>query len=868
MVIQHNMASFFTQRQLGFTTTSKAKSSEKLSSGYRINRAADDAAGLAISEKMRRQIRGMQKNLENIQEGISFCQVADGYLNEVHDMIQRVNELAVHSANGTLTDEDREYLNDEVKQIKSEIENIFDGAKYNEMLIFRVPYHPSVVPETEPYDMQIFYSNSGQLGGLEFNNVRYNISELNAKGMSLDSNGVATRNQDVEFNLWDGEYVRLILKAGQSLDDVKRRYKWTADNTGISINNVQAVTWAQLGVVGDGTDGGHYSFNFRGMDISFYIEENDSMQRIQAGINGGSITQPAYWELGVSSTTPRSIVTYNSGSTVTASEANKNYFDHKYGLSADANGVRVVDRADGTGTPALTQWSEFRNVGPSIDIDTINSGFPIVDWGIDNDDNGQSQITFDTLALYQYTSKNSAMPISFTYNLADVASQNQVVGTMNETEFMGSIYSPATLVDGATNSTISGSDGSSVSIYNKRIADSGDTGFGLQRSYGRNFDTDSTLTGQITWTIQDVPAEATAQNHTYSHTSFVGYDTPPSVTDQRAFYYYDANSNSYYKLDMTEITSVSNMKTDDTYEWTETYDITYDGTLGTANMKDATQRVTIGLKQDGETTFKRTNVSYSYENETLLTDEEVVNLLSAGVTFETQFMQNTSTESDRTAGNSTITVQPGLFAHRQNFVDESEGNDNNYAFTIYHELTYDQIYGSASGSANLDLSFDGKAIRTFTPKTKNYIISEHDFMDVQVYTPKKNMYIQSSSDSPINEQIALSWDCLTLNSVYLAGTDISTESKARAAIDQAKKGIRVISEERGIFGANQNRMEHAYKGGGNSLENTQDSESLIRDTDMGKEYSRYSAHSILEQAGQSMLAQANQTNQGVLKLLQ
>lgn len=101
------MASFFTQRQLEITTTSKAKSSEKLSSGYRINRAADDAAGLAISEKMRRQIRGMHKNLENIQEGISFCQVADGYLNEIHDMIQRVNELTVHSANGTLTDEDR-----------------------------------------------------------------------------------------------------------------------------------------------------------------------------------------------------------------------------------------------------------------------------------------------------------------------------------------------------------------------------------------------------------------------------------------------------------------------------------------------------------------------------------------------------------------------------------------------------------------------------------------------------------------------------------------------------------------------------------------------------------------------------------------
>lgn len=86
MIIQHNMASAFAQLQLKTTTGVKKKSTEKLSSGYRINRATDDAAGLAISEKMRRQIRGMNQNLDNIQDGISFCQVADGYLNEIHDI--------------------------------------------------------------------------------------------------------------------------------------------------------------------------------------------------------------------------------------------------------------------------------------------------------------------------------------------------------------------------------------------------------------------------------------------------------------------------------------------------------------------------------------------------------------------------------------------------------------------------------------------------------------------------------------------------------------------------------------------------------------------------------------------------------------
>ncbi len=172
MIIEHNIAAMNANRQFKITGSKVKKSSEKLSSGYRINRAADDAAGLAISEKMRRQIRGLGQNLDNIQDGISFCQVADGYLNEIHDMIQRVSELAIQGANETLTDEDRSYIDCEVQQIKREIQNIFDGAQFNEGYIFRVPYHPSITPIVEPYETQIFYGNSGELGGLEFNNVR------------------------------------------------------------------------------------------------------------------------------------------------------------------------------------------------------------------------------------------------------------------------------------------------------------------------------------------------------------------------------------------------------------------------------------------------------------------------------------------------------------------------------------------------------------------------------------------------------------------------------------------------------------------------------------------------------------------------
>lgn len=132
MIISHNLAAMNAQRQLNVNTKTKAKSSEKLSSGYRINRAADDAAGLAISEKMRRQIRGLDQGIDNIQDGISLCQIADGALNETHEILQRMNELSVKAANGTLEDSDRAYINEEVKHLTDEIDHIANSTNFND----------------------------------------------------------------------------------------------------------------------------------------------------------------------------------------------------------------------------------------------------------------------------------------------------------------------------------------------------------------------------------------------------------------------------------------------------------------------------------------------------------------------------------------------------------------------------------------------------------------------------------------------------------------------------------------------------------------------------------------------------------------
>lgn len=136
MVLQHNITAMFTNKQLGITTKDQAKSAEKLSTGYRINRAADDAAGLTISENMRRQIRGLNKGSRNSQDGISYCQVADGAMGEMSSIIHRVKELCVQGANDTNTDADREAIQQEIDNLSEEIGNILDHTQFNTLDVF------------------------------------------------------------------------------------------------------------------------------------------------------------------------------------------------------------------------------------------------------------------------------------------------------------------------------------------------------------------------------------------------------------------------------------------------------------------------------------------------------------------------------------------------------------------------------------------------------------------------------------------------------------------------------------------------------------------------------------------------------------
>ena len=169
MVIQHNLTAMNTNRQLGITTGNQAKSTEKLSSGYRINRAGDDAAGLTISEKMRSQIRGLNKASSNAEDGVSLIQTAEGALNEAHSILQRMNELATQAANDTNTSSDRTAVQKEIDALTSELSRIASTTQFNTMNLLSGS----------------FKGKNLQVGALEGQKISISISTMNAKALGV-----------------------------------------------------------------------------------------------------------------------------------------------------------------------------------------------------------------------------------------------------------------------------------------------------------------------------------------------------------------------------------------------------------------------------------------------------------------------------------------------------------------------------------------------------------------------------------------------------------------------------------------------------------------------------------------------------------
>ena len=226
MVVQHNLTAMNANRQLGITTGNQAKATEKLSSGYRINRAGDDAAGLTISEKMRSQIRGLNKASTNAQDGISAIQTAEGALNEAHSILQRMNELATQAANDTNTSADRAALQQEITALTSELDRIAETTQFNTMELLD----------------GTFTDKNLQVGALSGQVIQIDITAMNASALGITASTVVVDANDTAGNAMTTiqEAISKVSSQRSALGAIQNRLEHTIANLDTTSENTSA----------------------------------------------------------------------------------------------------------------------------------------------------------------------------------------------------------------------------------------------------------------------------------------------------------------------------------------------------------------------------------------------------------------------------------------------------------------------------------------------------------------------------------------------------------------------------------------------------------------------------------------------------
>ena len=336
-VLMHNMQSMFTNRQLGITNNNRTKSSEKLSSGYRINRAADDAAGLTISEKMRSQIRGLHQGSKNIQDGISVVQVADGAMEEITDCLQRINELTIKAYNDTNTEQDRQAMQSEIDNCRGEIQRIVDSTTFNEIPVLKfdrvkevldVPAHkePGYINTTEIRNIPEWVSCSKKMSKNNYvpgTEQDTNVWYVNASNNPVKYYGPSVAEKvicdGIEFDLGNKRSLAVKDEEGHFIpdDEIVVEYGGAftpslADNAcavvdfgGLSesVNTAEELYEEMTGLIGSSIgclcstcDDKYYGITFLGSEPEFKVEDTKSIIYMNQGHASESTINLSTWK--------------------------------------------------------------------------------------------------------------------------------------------------------------------------------------------------------------------------------------------------------------------------------------------------------------------------------------------------------------------------------------------------------------------------------------------------------------------------------------------------------------------------------------------------------------------------------------------
>lgn len=442
MFANHNIIAMNGQRQYKAVTNRKEKRTEKLASGYKINRAADNAAGLSISEKMRYQIRGLTQGIKNMQEGVGYCKVADGALNEMHGMLQRMNELAVQAANGTYSDMDREAIDQEVQHLKEEMDRICDTTKYNEEFIFKCDDNETD-PPVEPYQLAFtghpddlyIYNDSydkatgtATFGGIAYRGKRYDWNMIDP-GMYDSATGTFHAGT-YTLNTDDGSVLNLVCEEGSKPPQVSREFNATANGAGIYINNEQ-IPWDKVQTDdGQSLKSGNienkpYYIHYHGVSISFTPEAGDEFTDVVNKLSGSK------WKSTYKIPTEKEALYANFSNTYKAFKNNQEVKDYLSGQSSFAE-TYTLRAGDGTNGTFDGLWLEQN--GSKIS----QSEKSWADLGITNWEGNSTDIWSDKTYTYTYKpDPNIDDQVSFSFQVINEISKDSAIDAFDGVSLPG-----------------------------------------------------------------------------------------------------------------------------------------------------------------------------------------------------------------------------------------------------------------------------------------------------------------------------------------------------------------------------------------------------------------------------------------------
>ncbi len=821
MIIQHNMASLNTNRQLGISLGNLAKNTEKLASGYRVNRAADDAAVLAISEKMRSQIRGLNRASDNACDGISMIQTAEGALQETHSLLQRMRELAVQAANGTETDSDRGNLQDEVAELQAEIDRISTDTEFNSKSLLDGSFSETFSGITA----------AGPKFGMYDTTLKAFVTS-NVKGVKVaTTTGVV---QGGESALWseDGKTLNLVLSENTtySQSDIDNLIKNAKQNSSTATAAPADIrVFLNYGVYTQGSE-------------AYAGDENGTVEGVKAHTDAVTITSSGY---------------------VGANQIQ--FISKKYGDDMELHMLISFDSDYGDEKLEELEQAEYDEDGKLTVAATYELHLKT----------GKDYSEEDLEAIIA----KAGIPLEVKLSGSDPDQPNTLFVTSNftvgchnprpSTDGLPFYYAPTQLSGGVGLGDTDAYYGQTD--YNSSTAPE----FGMY---------DSTLKAFITADVEGLKVATTKDAEEGSETAVWSPDGKTLTLNLAENTTYsqaeiDTLISNAEQNDATATASPANITIHLNFGSYNQGDTNYAGDrLGTrvsSSAKTAFVPITscseesLSLiqfisKNKGEDMNFRIIINFD-NNESNERFEEIRSAtydsngaLYTSASYEL-FLRSRKeySESDLQALISQAGVPIEVKVEKPDpDVPKKLIVDSNFTVGCYNPHPYN--VGTPFNIAPTRLS-GGKGLgdeEAYLGQLKYYMSLAGNGVTLQIGA-NKDQTMEFTIDDMSSQALG----------VNVGKVDVSTRSSASRAIKVIDNAIQKVSKQRSLLGAMQNRLEHSINNLDNTSENLQFAESSMRDTDMASEMVQYSKNNILQQVGTSMLVQANQSNQGVLSLI-